>query len=198
MLGLFSLLGVILLGDAYNIRHPLTGGGMSVALKDIKIWRRLLQTIPDLNEDSALLQVRCIYFSFGKNWWSLLSFFYTISSTRAILYLKSFLFSADLISSGVICCKNFFFFCRPKRPSTGQERSLIPLLWMFLLRRFMNYSLQRMVSACSEMHFLSSLVLLLLFNMISASSLLLFLLSPSFLIVFKLTSLRNIGLNGLG
>ncbi|XP_062987204.1 squalene monooxygenase [Elgaria multicarinata webbii] len=50
--------GVLLLGDAYNMRHPLTGGGMSVALNDIKLWKCLLQTIPDLYEDSALLQAK--------------------------------------------------------------------------------------------------------------------------------------------
>lgn len=49
--------GVLLLGDAYNMRHPLTGGGMSVALNDVRIWRCLLKTIPDLYDDGALLQV---------------------------------------------------------------------------------------------------------------------------------------------
>uniref|UniRef100_A0A1A8PMP5 Squalene monooxygenase n=4 Tax=Nothobranchius TaxID=28779 RepID=A0A1A8PMP5_9TELE len=50
--------GVLLLGDAYNMRHPLTGGGMSVALNDICIWRCLLRKIPDLNDDVALLQAK--------------------------------------------------------------------------------------------------------------------------------------------
>lgn len=49
--------GVLLLGDAYNMRHPLTGGGMSVALNDVRIWRSLLENIPDLYDDTALLQV---------------------------------------------------------------------------------------------------------------------------------------------
>uniref|UniRef100_A0A665UCE4 Squalene monooxygenase n=1 Tax=Echeneis naucrates TaxID=173247 RepID=A0A665UCE4_ECHNA len=49
--------GVLLLGDAYNMRHPLTGGGMSVALNDVCIWRSLLQNIPDLYDDAAMLQV---------------------------------------------------------------------------------------------------------------------------------------------
>lgn len=49
--------GVLLLGDAYNMRHPLTGGGMSVALNDVRIWRSLLSNIPDLNDDEAMLQV---------------------------------------------------------------------------------------------------------------------------------------------
>ncbi|XP_068180147.1 squalene monooxygenase [Antennarius striatus] len=50
--------GVLLLGDAYNMRHPLTGGGMSVALNDVGIWRSLLKNIPDLYDDSAMLQAK--------------------------------------------------------------------------------------------------------------------------------------------
>lgn len=34
--------GVILVGDAYNMRHPLTGGGMTVGLHDAAILTRLL------------------------------------------------------------------------------------------------------------------------------------------------------------
>ncbi|NWX87301.1 ERG1 monooxygenase, partial [Nothoprocta ornata] len=60
--------GVLLLGDAYNIRHPLTGGGMSVVLNDVKIWRNLLQNIPDLYEDSDILQAkRTFYWSRKKS-----------------------------------------------------------------------------------------------------------------------------------
>ncbi|KAM7382454.1 hypothetical protein PAMP_002181 [Pampus punctatissimus] len=50
--------GVLLLGDAYNMRHPLTGGGMSVALNDVRIWRNLLNDIPDLYDDRAMLQAK--------------------------------------------------------------------------------------------------------------------------------------------
>lgn len=50
--------GALLLGDAYNMRHPLTGGGMSVALNDVRIWRALLKSIPDLYDDGALLQAK--------------------------------------------------------------------------------------------------------------------------------------------
>lgn len=50
--------GVLLLGDAYNMRHPLTGGGMSVVLNDVKIWRDLLQDLPDLNEHSQVLKAK--------------------------------------------------------------------------------------------------------------------------------------------
>ncbi|GAB5584232.1 squalene monooxygenase [Prionailurus iriomotensis] len=50
--------GVLLLGDAYNMRHPLTGGGMTVVFKDIKIWRKLLKGIPDLYDDAAVFQAK--------------------------------------------------------------------------------------------------------------------------------------------
>ena len=50
--------GVLLLGDAHNMRHPLTGGGMTVAFNDIKLWRKLLKGIPDLYDDAAILQAK--------------------------------------------------------------------------------------------------------------------------------------------
>ncbi|XP_069813217.1 squalene monooxygenase isoform X2 [Dendropsophus ebraccatus] len=50
--------GVLLLGDAYNMRHPLTGGGMSVVLNDVKIWRNLLQDLPDLNKHAKVLKAK--------------------------------------------------------------------------------------------------------------------------------------------
>ncbi|XP_059424393.1 squalene monooxygenase-like [Carassius carassius] len=50
--------GVLLLGDAYNMRHPLTGGGMSVVLNDVRIWRDLLKNMPDLYENTAVLQAK--------------------------------------------------------------------------------------------------------------------------------------------
>lgn len=42
--------GVIMLGDALNMRHPLTGGGMTVAFNDVVLLRELLspEVVPDL------------------------------------------------------------------------------------------------------------------------------------------------------
>lgn len=48
--------GVLLLGDAFNMRHPLTGAGMSVALNDTLIWRELLAGVPDLSDHEKILQ----------------------------------------------------------------------------------------------------------------------------------------------
>ncbi|XP_040374698.1 squalene monooxygenase SE1 [Rosa chinensis] len=46
--------GAILLGDSFNMRHPLIGGGMTVALSDIVLLRDLLRPLHDLNNASAL------------------------------------------------------------------------------------------------------------------------------------------------
>lgn len=48
--------GVVLLGDAYNMRHPLTGGGMTVALNDAIVLSGLLapDRVPDLGDHAAV------------------------------------------------------------------------------------------------------------------------------------------------
>ncbi|KAI4113308.1 MAG: hypothetical protein LQ345_005687, partial [Seirophora villosa] len=44
--------GMVLLGDAMNMRHPLTGGGMTVAFNDVLMLRDLLSPaqVPDLGD----------------------------------------------------------------------------------------------------------------------------------------------------
>ncbi|EGN97789.1 hypothetical protein SERLA73DRAFT_90890 [Serpula lacrymans var. lacrymans S7.3] len=42
--------GVILLGDAWNMRHPLTGGGMTVALNDVVILSKLLTRVDNFGD----------------------------------------------------------------------------------------------------------------------------------------------------
>ncbi|KAL0383929.1 UNVERIFIED_CONTAM: Squalene monooxygenase SE1 [Sesamum radiatum] len=46
--------GAVLLGDAFNMRHPLTGGGMTVALSDVVVLRDLLRPVEDLGDAAAL------------------------------------------------------------------------------------------------------------------------------------------------
>ncbi|KFY09058.1 hypothetical protein V492_05658, partial [Pseudogymnoascus sp. VKM F-4246] len=48
--------GIVVLGDAMNMRHPLTGGGMSVALTDVVILSDLLHPnrISDLSSPPAI------------------------------------------------------------------------------------------------------------------------------------------------
>ena len=48
--------GVAILGDAMNMRHPLTGGGMSVALNDVVLLSSLLSPdrVPSLGDTAAV------------------------------------------------------------------------------------------------------------------------------------------------
>uniref|UniRef100_A0A7N2LY25 Squalene monooxygenase n=1 Tax=Quercus lobata TaxID=97700 RepID=A0A7N2LY25_QUELO len=46
--------GAFLMGEAFNMRHPLTGGGMTVALSDIVVLRDLLKPLRDLNDAASL------------------------------------------------------------------------------------------------------------------------------------------------
>ncbi|KAI1804146.1 SE-domain-containing protein [Daldinia bambusicola] len=48
--------GLAILGDAMNMRHPLTGGGMTVALNDAVLLRDLLAPIADLSDTAAVSQ----------------------------------------------------------------------------------------------------------------------------------------------
>ncbi|OAE34602.1 hypothetical protein AXG93_167s1130 [Marchantia polymorpha subsp. ruderalis] len=46
--------GALLMGDAFNMRHPLTGGGMTVALSDILVLQEMLKPLHDFQDPSAL------------------------------------------------------------------------------------------------------------------------------------------------
>ncbi|KAH9479128.1 Squalene monooxygenase [Psilocybe cubensis] len=46
--------GAILIGDSWNMRHPLTGGGMTVALNDVVVLRDLLVSLPDFKNWKAM------------------------------------------------------------------------------------------------------------------------------------------------
>ncbi len=55
--------GVICLGDAFNMRHPLTGGGMTVALNDVVLFRTLFRDIADLSDyDAVMTAGRQLYY----------------------------------------------------------------------------------------------------------------------------------------
>lgn len=46
--------GAFLIGDALNMRHPVSASGMTVALSDIVILRDLLRQVHDLNDAASL------------------------------------------------------------------------------------------------------------------------------------------------
>ncbi|KAG2316712.1 hypothetical protein Bca4012_067551 [Brassica carinata] len=49
--------GVIVLGDAFNMRHPAIASGMMVVLSDILILRRLLQPLRNLSDANKISEV---------------------------------------------------------------------------------------------------------------------------------------------
>ena len=56
--------GLVMLGDAMNMRHPLTGGGMTVAFNDVVLLRELLSpaNVPNLdNTDVVLRQMKAFH-----------------------------------------------------------------------------------------------------------------------------------------
>ena len=55
--GRYTREGVILLGDAWNMRHPLTGGGMTVAFNDVVILVDLLSRVRDFSDWRVMSQM---------------------------------------------------------------------------------------------------------------------------------------------
>ncbi|KAF2862348.1 squalene monooxygenase [Piedraia hortae CBS 480.64] len=49
--------GLVLLGDAMNMRHPLTGGGMTVALNDALLLSTLLEPLPNFEDRNAVSKI---------------------------------------------------------------------------------------------------------------------------------------------
>ena len=43
----------VLMGDAFNMHHPLTSGGITVALSDIVVLRNLLRPLCNLNDTTT-------------------------------------------------------------------------------------------------------------------------------------------------
>ncbi|CAL1361379.1 unnamed protein product [Linum trigynum] len=58
--------GALLMGDAFNMRHPLTGGGMTVALSDIVVLRNLLRPLKDLNDAPTLCKYLESFYTLRK------------------------------------------------------------------------------------------------------------------------------------
>ena len=59
--------GALCLGDAMNMRHPLTGGGMTVALNDVAMCQNLFTQIPDLADNDRVLKATKSLYLHRKN-----------------------------------------------------------------------------------------------------------------------------------
>lgn len=49
--------GLATVGDIWNMRHPLTGGGMTVAFNDVVLVRDALQDVSDLSDRKKVLSI---------------------------------------------------------------------------------------------------------------------------------------------
>ncbi|XP_057416902.1 squalene monooxygenase SE1-like [Lotus japonicus] len=58
--------GALLIGDALNMRHSLTGSGMTVALADIVLLRNLLRPLHDLHNASAICKYLESFYTLRK------------------------------------------------------------------------------------------------------------------------------------
>ncbi|KAK8360497.1 hypothetical protein V6Z11_A04G170600 [Gossypium hirsutum] len=58
--------GAFLIGDAFNTRHAITGGGMTVALSDVVILRDLLRPLHDLSDASAICKYLESFYTLRK------------------------------------------------------------------------------------------------------------------------------------
>ncbi|PIA44270.1 hypothetical protein AQUCO_01700103v1 [Aquilegia coerulea] len=80
--------GALLMGDAFNMRHPLTGGGMTVALSDIVVLQNLIKPLRNLHDASALCKYLESFYTLRKPVAS------TINTLAGALY-KVFCASSD-------------------------------------------------------------------------------------------------------
>ncbi len=56
--------GAVLLGDSLNMRHPLTGGGMTVALTDVRTLGNLLLQIGDFSREEKVSEAVRSYYAY--------------------------------------------------------------------------------------------------------------------------------------
>ncbi|XP_072052022.1 squalene monooxygenase-like [Amphiura filiformis] len=60
--------GVLVLGDAFNNRHPITACGMTVALKDVCYWWNALSNVKDLTDDKAIYEQKLHFHKERLDW----------------------------------------------------------------------------------------------------------------------------------
>lgn len=58
--------GALLMGDAFNMRHPLTGGGMTVALSDVALVKEMLEPIEDFSDAAAICEYTQAFYTRRK------------------------------------------------------------------------------------------------------------------------------------
>lgn len=113
--------GFMILGDALNMRHPLTGGGMTVALNDVCVLRELLspENVPSLGDTSLVLKQLSRFHWARKNGSSV------INILAQALYQ---LFAADGMSCFTLTFTHVLYSLLIRCKSSSFATRLLPLL----------------------------------------------------------------------
>ncbi len=108
--------GMVLLGDAMNMRHPLTGGGMTVAFNDVLMLRGLLspENVPDLGDTERVRKQMRNFHWRRKN------------LTSVINILAQALYS--LFAANGTCSLSCLSFYQPSPPPPFSPQSLSALI----------------------------------------------------------------------
>lgn len=135
--------GVLLLGDAMNMRHPLTGGGMTVAFNDVVVLSGLLEDVSDLGDVEAIKGVMNKFYWQRKN----------LSSIINVLAMALYsLFAADTkeLRALRIGCFSYFKNGITEEP-TGLLGGLIHRPWVLFRHFFTVAFLAIYLRACDVM-----------------------------------------------
>ena len=124
--------GLLFLGDALNMRHPLTGGGMTVAFNDVLLISKLLapENVPSLEDSNAVLE------PIGRFHWARKQSSSLINILAIALYT---LFSAKDTKLTVLkngCFRYFQIGGRCKQEPCGMLAGLIQSPWVLLYHFF--------------------------------------------------------------
>ena len=123
--------GMVLLGDAMNMRHPLTGGGMTVALNDVVLLRELLspEAVPDLGNTKLVIQQMKTFHWRRKNLTSVINILaqalYSLFAANGVYYTCHY----DYLSSSLLTA------CRSSASRPPTRLLSILSTWRILRRR---------------------------------------------------------------
>lgn len=135
--------GILVLGDAMNMRHPLTGGGMTVAFNDVVVLSGLLEDVADLGDVGA---VRAVMKQFH---WRRKSLSSIINVLAMALYS---LFAADTPQLRALRIGCFTYFQRGiTEEPTGLLGGLIHRPWVLFRHFFTVAFLAIYLHACDVM-----------------------------------------------
>lgn len=124
--------GLLFLGDSLNMRHPLTGGGMTVAFNDVLLISKLLapENIPSLDDSNAILE------QIGRFHWARKQSSSLINILAMALYSLFAAKDAKLTALKNECFQYFQIGGRCKQEPCGMLAGLIQSPWVLVYHFF--------------------------------------------------------------